>query len=63
MAQPGSLTGSVGVGGGKINMAESLKKWGIDVETLAVGDNAAATSMYTSMTKQQRLKEQKDMER
>lgn len=50
------------MGGGKINIAEPLKRWGIDVETLAVGDNAAADSMVTSMTKQQRDKTQKDMQ-
>ena len=61
-AQPGSLTGSIGVAGGKVNMAGPLKRLGVDVETLAVGENAAATSMCTSMSRQQRLRQQKDME-
>ena len=48
--------------GGKLNIADSLRRRGIDVETLAVGKNAAAASSFTSMTKQQRLRIQKRIE-
>jgi protease-4 len=53
VAQPGTITGSIGVIDGKLNLAPALKQFGIDVETVSVGKNALMESWYTGVTRQQ----------
>ena len=54
VAQPGTITGSIGVIDGKLNWAPALKQLGIDVETVSVGKNALVDSWYTGITRKQR---------
>lgn len=54
MAQPGTITGSIGVAFGKFNAAQALKDQGINVDTIAVGRNATAQSLFHDFTKEQR---------
>lgn len=44
VAEPSTLTGSIGVFGGKFVLGPALKKWGVDVRGLAVGGDYAASS-------------------
>lgn len=54
MAQPGTITGSIGVAFGKFNASQALKDQGINVDTVAVGRNATAQSLFHDFTKEQR---------
>ncbi|KAL0050980.1 hypothetical protein WJX82_011683 [Trebouxia sp. C0006] len=54
VAQPGTITGSIGVAFGKFNAAQALKDQGINVDTVAVGRNATAQSLFHDFTKEQR---------
>ena len=45
--QPGTITGSIGVASGSLKIGRGLKDWGIDVDTVSVGRNAAAADKYT----------------
>ncbi len=53
VAQPGTITGSIGLIDGKLNLAPALKQLGIDVETVSVGKNALVDSWYTGVTRKQ----------
>lgn len=48
IAQPGTITGSIGVACGSLKIGRGLKDWGIDVDTVSVGRNAAAADVFTS---------------
>ncbi|KAL0017848.1 hypothetical protein WJX77_000567 [Trebouxia sp. C0004] len=54
VAQPGTITGSIGVAFGKFNASQALKHQGINVDTVAVGRNATAQSLFHDFTKEQR---------
>ena len=54
VAQPGTITGSIGVAFGKFNASQALKDRGINVDTVAVGRNATAQSLFHDFTKEQR---------
>ena len=54
VAQPGTITGSIGVAFGKFNAAQALKDQGVDVDTVAIGKNATASSPFHDFTKEQR---------
>ena len=54
IAQPGTITGSIGVACRSLKIGRGLKDWGIDVETVSVGRNAAAADVYTDLTPDQR---------
>ena len=54
MAQPGTITGSIGVAFGKFNALQALRDQGINVDTVAVGKNATASSPFHDFTKEQR---------
>jgi protease IV len=56
VAQPGTLTGSIGVFGGKIALGGTLDKLGISTETVASGKNATIESPFTPFTPEQRKK-------
>ena len=53
IAQPGTITGSIGVAQGRIKIGRGLKDWGIDVDSVSVGKNAAAADDYTALTTEQ----------
>ena len=54
VAQPGTITGSIGVAFGKFNASQALKDQGVNVDTVAVGKNATAQSLFHDFTKEQR---------
>lgn len=56
VAQPGTLTGSIGVLGGKFNLAGLYKKIGINVEVLSRGKNAQFFSPIRNFTPAEREK-------
>lgn len=56
VAQPATLTGSIGVFGGKFVLAGLLDKLGVGVETLAFGDNAKMWSPTTGFSERERKK-------
>ena len=54
VAQPGTITGSIGVAFGKFNALQALRDQGVNVDTVAVGKNATASSPFHDFTKEQR---------
>jgi protease-4 len=56
VAQPATLTGSIGIFGGKVAIGGSLEKLGIAVETVQSGRNATLGSPFTPFTPDQRAK-------
>lgn len=50
IAQPGTLTGSIGIYGGKFNVLGLYRKLGLNVETLARGRHAEMMSAYRDFT-------------
>jgi protease-4 len=64
VAQPSTLTGSIGVFGGKFALGDALAKFGVDVRGLKVGgDYADAMSMGSTMTASQRAAFSAEMDR
>ena len=53
VAQPGTITGSIGVAFGKFDVSQALRDQGISVDTIAVGKNATASSLLHGFTKEQ----------
>lgn len=53
VAQPGTITGSIGVVFGKLDVSQALRDQGINVGTVAVGKNATASSPFHDFTKEQ----------
>ena len=62
VAQPGTLTGSIGIFGGKIVVGDTLEKIGITTETVQSGRNATLGSPFTPFTADQRAKLQAYMD-
>ena len=62
VAQPGTLTGSIGIFGGKIVIGGALGKAGIGTETVISGANADMYSPFTPFTAQQRAKVEEFMQ-
>jgi len=62
VAQPGTLTGSIGIFGGKIVVGGTLEKLGISTETVQSGRNATLGSPFTTFTPDQRAKLQAYMD-
>jgi protease-4 len=56
VAQPGTLTGSIGIFGGKIVIGETLAKIGVGTETVQSGRNATISSPFATFTPEQREK-------
>lgn len=54
VAQPSTLTGSIGVIAGKFNMAELYKKLGITSEKLTYGNKADMFSSFRGLTREER---------
>lgn len=51
VAQPGTLTGSIGVVRKGLNLAPALKKAGVDVDSVTVGKHALIHSSFKSRTR------------
>jgi protease-4 len=62
VAQPGTLTGSIGIFGGKVAIGDTLEKIGITTATVQSGKNAALSSPFDPFTPDQRAKLQSYME-
>jgi protease IV len=56
VAQPGTLTGSIGIFGGKIVIGGTLEKAGVNAEAITSGANADIYSPLTPFTPAQRVK-------
>jgi protease-4 len=56
VAEPGTLTGSIGVFGGKIVIDGTLAKIGIATETIKAGKNSDLASPFTRFSPEQRVK-------
>ncbi len=54
VAAPGTLTGSIGVVGGKIAIGKALEKYGVHTDVVAKGRNAGWLSMQTPFTDHER---------
>ena len=54
VAQPGTLTGSIGIFGGKVAIGDTLGKVGITTETVQSGKNATLSSPFVPFTPEQR---------
>jgi protease-4 len=64
VAQPSTLTGSIGVFGGKFALADALAKFGVDMRNLKIGgDYADATASASAMTASQRAAFSAEMDR
>jgi protease-4 len=62
VAQPATLTGSIGVFGGKFAIDGTLEKLGISTATIASGQNATTASPFSTFTPTQREKMQAYMD-
>ena len=62
VAQPGTLTGSIGIFGGKIVIGGTLGKAGVGTETVTSGANADMYSPFTPFTAPQRAKVEEFMQ-
>lgn len=62
VAQPGTLTGSIGVYGGKLNLKGLYNKVGLNKEIIAHGQNATIYSDYGNFTASERKRVEKMME-
>ena len=62
VAQPGTITGSIGVFGGKIAIGGALNKIGVNSETVVSGTNAGINSPFAPFTPPQRTKLQEIMQ-
>jgi protease-4 len=62
VAQPGTLTGSIGIYGGKMVLGGALEKIGVTGETVAFGANADIYSPFTTFSPDQRAKVQAFMQ-
>jgi protease-4 len=56
VAEPGTLTGSIGIFGGKIAIGGTLEKLGIATETITSGKNADLSSPFQPFTPDQRAR-------
>ena len=56
VAQPATLTGSIGIFGGKIAIGETLAKVGVTTATVQSGRNASLSSPFEPFTPEQRAK-------
>lgn len=54
VAAPGTLTGSIGVVGGKIAVGDALEKVGVHTDVVSKGRNAGWLSMYKPFTEHER---------
>jgi protease-4 len=62
VAEPGTLTGSIGVYGGKLNILGLYRKLGLNVETVARGKHAEMLSPFRDFTPEEEARFQAQME-
>ena len=62
VAQPGTLTGSIGIYGGKFNILGLYRKLGLNVETLSRGRHAEMMSAYRDFTEEEAERFQRHLE-
>ena len=53
VAQPGTITGSIGVAFGKTNTSQAFKDQGINMDSIGAGRNADMGSEYADYTSDQ----------
>jgi ClpP class serine protease len=54
LAQPGTITGSIGVIFAKLNVQDALKEFGITGDSIHLGANATWSSAFHTLTEQQK---------
>lgn len=62
VAQPGTITGSIGVFGGKLNLLGLYRKLGLNVVTVSRGRNAEMLSSFSDFTPEQEKRFQQQMQ-
>jgi len=62
VAQPGTLTGSIGVFGGKLNLIGLFRKLGLNVETVSRGRHAEMLSPFSDFTPDEAAQYQRQVE-
>jgi len=62
IAEPATLTGSIGVFGGKFNILGLLRKFGLNVETISRGRHAEMLSPYTDFTPEEEARFQRHLD-
>jgi len=62
VAQPGTITGSIGVFGGKLNILGLYRKLGLNVETVTRGANAGMMSPYRDFSPDEARRFQESMD-
>ena len=62
VAQPGTLTGSIGVYGGKLNIIGLYRKLGLNVETVSRGKHAEMLSPFRDFTPEEQARFQSQMD-
>jgi protease-4 len=61
-SEPGTLTGSIGVVGGKVALGGLLEKFGVTTDTVAVGKNGLMDSMFRPFSEGEKVAMQRMME-
>ena len=62
VAQPGTLTGSIGVVGGKFAIGGTLERWGVNVETITDGAVADMSSPFSPFSDETRSRVQRQID-
>ncbi len=62
VAGPATITGSIGVYGGKLNVLGLFRKLGLNVETVRRGEHAEMWSPYSDFTAEERASHQRSLE-
>lgn len=62
VADPGTITGSIGVFGGKLNLLGLYRKLGLNIETINRGKHAAMLSPFTDFSPEELARYQKSLE-
>src|SRR5258708_10780838 len=62
LAEPGTLTGSIGVFGGKFNIVGLLNKLGLSVDTMSRGKHAQMLSPFTDFTPDEEARFQRHLD-
>jgi len=62
VAQPGTLTGSIGVIGGKFTIGGALERWGVNVETVTAGAMAEMNSPFSPFSDETRARVQRQID-
>ncbi len=62
VAQPGTITGSIGVYGGKLNVLGLYRKLGLNVESVSRGKHAGMMSPFRDFTEEEATRFRSDME-